>query len=85
MRPDIDTRIGVVNKLDRRGVLLTTRSTCHGEIFSNSRLLDKVSEGSTLIYGEFPDNIVYDRWKEALVPKTSSSRSDVSVELNFAR
>ena len=32
----VDCRIGVVNKLDRRRrrVLLTTRSTCRGEIFS---------------------------------------------------
>jgi len=29
----VDSRIGVVNKLDRRRVMLTTRSTCHGESF----------------------------------------------------
>ena len=36
-QPRLDCRIGVVNKLDRRRrrrrVLLTTRSTCRGEIF----------------------------------------------------
>jgi len=49
----VDCRIGVVNKLDRRrrGVLLTTRSTCRGEIFK-VQVWDKVPEGSTLIFGE---------------------------------
>ena len=30
---DASTVLGVINKLDRRRVLLTTRSTCRGEIF----------------------------------------------------
>jgi len=45
--------IGVVNKLDRqrRRVLLTTQSTCRGK-FSKSGVWHKVSEGSTLIFGD---------------------------------
>jgi len=47
----VDCRIGVVNKLDcrrrRRRVLLTTRSTCCGEI--KSGVWNRVPEGSTLI------------------------------------
>ena len=47
----VDCRIGVVNKLDcrrrRRWVLLTTRSTCRGEI--KSGVWNRVPEGSTLI------------------------------------
>ena len=39
----VDCRIGVVNKLDRwrrrRRALLTTRSTCRGEIFQDTLLL----------------------------------------------
>jgi len=36
----VDCRIGVVNKLDRRRVLLTTRSTCHGSVPSFWRHLN---------------------------------------------
>jgi len=46
----VDCRIGVVNKLDRRRVLLTTRSTCRGEILK-SRVWDKFPEGSSPIFG----------------------------------
>jgi len=49
----VDCRIGVVNKLDRRRrrrVLLTTRSTCRGEIFY-VRIWDKVPERSALVFG----------------------------------
>ena len=44
----VDCRIGVINRIDRRRVLLTTRSTCRGEVFK-SRVSDKVPEGCTLI------------------------------------
>ena len=46
----VDCRIGVVNKLDRRRVLLTARSTCRGEILK-SRVWDKFPEGSSPIFG----------------------------------
>ena len=39
----VDRRRCVVNKLDRRRALLTTRSTCRGEI-SESGVWDKVPE-----------------------------------------
>jgi len=42
--------VGVIHKLDRRRVLLTTRSTCRSEISSKSRVRGKVPEGSTLIF-----------------------------------
>ena len=44
----VDCRIGVVNRIDRRRVLLTTRSTCLGEIF-NFTISDKVPQECTLI------------------------------------
>ena len=52
----VDRRIGVVNKLERRRrlrrrVLLTTQSTCRGEIFKVATW-DKVPEGSNVIFGE---------------------------------
>jgi len=40
----------VIQKLDCRRVLLTTRSTCRGEIFK-STVKGKVPEGSTIIFG----------------------------------
>jgi len=60
----VDCRIGVVNRLDRRRILLTMRSTCRAKF---SRLWNKVPEGCTLIL-EIPKfNTVWDRWKEASV------------------
>ena len=73
----VDCRIGVVNKLDRRRRpdLLTTRSTCRGEIETKSGVWDKVPR-STLIFGDtqVPYNTVWDRWKEASMTKISSIR-----------
>jgi len=45
---NVSTVGDVVNKLDRRRILLTTGPTCCGE-FCKSRVLDKVPEGSVLI------------------------------------
>jgi len=40
--------------------------------FSQSAVLDKVPQGSTLIFGEpFPYNTMWDRWKEASMQKSS--------------
>jgi len=73
----VDCRISVVNKLDRRRRpdLLTTRSTCRGEMETKSGVWDKVPR-STLIFGDtqVPYNTVWDRWKEASMTKISSIR-----------
>ena len=81
----VDCRIGVVNKLDRRRrrrVLLTTRSSCSGEIFYKSGVWDKVPEGNTLILkvAKFPYNTVWDRWEEA--PCQNPSRLVQSFQYN---
>ena len=44
----VDCRIGVVNKLDRR-VLLTTRSTCRGDVWDKVRERSALSSGDTRI------------------------------------
>ena len=58
----VDRRIGVVNKLERRRVLLTTRSICRDENaeFPKSRVRDKVPEGSIVVLeiAEFAYNAV---------------------------
>ena len=61
----VDCRIGVVNMLDRRRVLLTTPSACRGTMFKS-----KVSEGNTLILEipEFP-------YKHSLGQTKGSSRA----------
>ena len=46
---DASTVVGVVNKLDRRRLLLTTRWTCRCDILFKSRVWYKVLEKSTLI------------------------------------
>jgi len=53
--------------------------------FSKSGVWSKVSEESALIFEEpeFPFNTVWDRWKEAPVPKTSSIHSAFSIELRL--
>ena len=73
----VDCCISDVNKLDRRRrrrrVLLTTRWTCRGEI-EKCGVWDKVPEESTLILEipKFPYSTVWDRGKEASMPKASS-------------
>ena len=70
-----ECRIGVVNKLDRRRwVSLTTRLTCHGEIFYVQRKVPWF-----LQIPNFPCNIVWDRWKEASMAKNSLIRPVVST------
>jgi len=44
--------VSVVNKIDRRRVLSTTRSTCCGEIF---KIQDKVSDGSAVTFWRYPN------------------------------
>ena len=48
-------------------------------IFSKSGVWDKVTEGSTIIFGD-PCNTVWDRWKEASMPQNNSIRPVVSVQ-----
>jgi len=45
---DASSAVGVVNKLDRRRVLLTTRSTCRGKIFEIQCFGQSLEEISTL-------------------------------------
>jgi len=47
----VDCRIDLINRLDRRRVVLTTRSTCRGEIFK-FRIWDKIPQECTLIFGD---------------------------------
>jgi len=51
------------------------RSMCRGEICLQSRVWDKVPDGSTLIFktAEFPDNTVYDEPSVASMPKRTLS------------
>ena len=74
----VDCRIGVVNKLDRRRVLLTTLSTCHGEFFFESRVWGRVPEGYTIstIGTEFPYNT--EKSPHAKSQFDSSSRFDTT-------
>ena len=74
--------IGVVNKLDRRRRrrgLLTTRSTCRGEIFYVRSLERSSREKCSCCFEmpKFPHNTMSDRCKEAAMPKTCLIRPDV--------
>ena len=77
----------VFSKLDRRRwrrVLLTTLSTCRGEIVSSkSEVWDRVLELSSVIFGDTQISLqheVCDRWKEASMSKTNSIRPVVSTQ-----
>ena len=41
---------------------------------------DKVPQGRTLIFEDFPYDTAWDRWKKAFMPKTSSIRPVVSIQ-----
>ena len=53
---DTSTVVGVVNPLDRRRVLLTTRSTCRDEIFK-VQILWQRSDGNTVIF-QIPGSVM---------------------------
>ena len=53
---DTSTVVGVVNPLDRRRVLLTTRSTCRDEIFK-VQILWQSSDGNTVIF-QIPGSVM---------------------------
>jgi len=62
--------VHVIHRLDRRRVLLTTPSTCRGEIFWSQSLWQS-SMGKYPNFWQipkFPYNTVWDRWKEASTP-----------------
>jgi len=50
--------------------------------FSKTGVWDKVPEENTLIFAvpKFPYSTVWDRWKEASMPRTSSIRPVVSIQ-----
>ena len=77
----VDCRIGVVNKLDR-----PRRRLAVAKCFK-SGVWDKVPEARTLILKipKFPYSTVWDRWKKASVPKTSSIRPVVSIQYRLVR
>ena len=72
----------VVNKLDRRWVLLTTRPTCHGEIFQVHSLGQIIPEESTLI---FRDTHISSsrRRKGASIAKPSSINPVLSIQYHL--
>ena len=72
----------VVNKLDRRRVLLTTRPTCHGEIFQVHSLGQIIPEESTLI---FRDTHISSsrRRKGASIAKPSSINPVLSIQYHL--
>jgi len=65
--------VSVVNKLDRRRVLLTTRSTCRGEIFS-SKVCDK-GQGEVPLFLDLPE---YPRNTVGWVEGSSRAKLDSS-------
>ena len=70
------TVVSVVNELDRRRVLLTTRSTCRRKILSSEFRAKFQKEVHS--FPDVPDflyNTVYDRWKEALMQKNQFDSS----------
>jgi len=81
----VDCRISVVNKLDRRRrrrVLLKTRSTCRGEIFSKSGVWDKVPCGGkyTLIFGDSQISLQHSVGRKPPCQKPGSIRPVVSKQ-----
>jgi len=77
---DASIVLGVVNKLDRRRVLLKTRSTT--KLSLGHEFGTKFQGGVPLFLEtpEFPYNTVYDIWKKVSVLKTSSILPVVSVQ-----
>ena len=83
----VDCRIGVVNKLDRRRrVLLTTRSTCRGEIFQ-VRSMEQSFRWKYSNFWRYRNFLITQKlwagWKETCVPNTSSIRPVVSIQHRF--
>jgi len=76
---DASTVLGVVNKLDRRRVLLTTRSTC-GEFFYVESL-GQSFRGRYPYFRRYPKLLLIQcRWNETYVAKTSSIGAVVSTQ-----
>ena len=76
------TVLGVVNKLDRRRVLLTTRSTC-GEFFYVESL-GQSFRGRYPYFRRYPKLLLIQcRWNETYVAKTSSIGAVVSTQYWF--
>ena len=71
-------RVGVVNKLDRRRVLSTTRSTCRGETFEVQSLW-QISIGKCPNFPRY-QNFLITHVEESLHAKTDSIRLLVSIQ-----
>ena len=68
---DASTVVRVVNKIDRRRVLLTTRSTCRGEIFQVQSWRQR-EVPSFWRYPYFLINTVNDRWNKASISEVTT-------------
>jgi len=77
---DASIVVGVVNKLDRRRVLLTTRSTAKFSVRPEFGTKFQREVRLFLEMPEFPYTTLYDVWKKVSVLKTSSILPVVSIQ-----